>query len=248
MSAAGHSVTALSSESRQGLLRRYIRDGHKQVFGWFYPGAMLLMANLDAHQKSQGIAGDFCEIGVCQGKSLIQLCLMVRDGERTFGFDSFARLDRPNDEAKLHANLATHVRDLSRVTVTKADSRDLTVDQLKELSPAGFRMFSVDGGHDEDIVYNDLLLASGTLAIGGILLLDDYFDRKFPGVSVAANRFFLQFAPAAIAPFAIAGNKVFFSTKPHHAEYLRFLKEKSDPAIVERTDFMFSEEVIIYKI
>jgi hypothetical protein len=218
------------------------------VFGWFYPGAMLLMANLDAWQKSRGVEGNFCEIGVAQGKSLIQLCLMMRDGERTFGFDSFARTDRPDDEEKARANLSAHVRDLSGVTVTKADSRDLTAAQLKQLSPAGFRMFSVDGSHDEATVYNDLLLAIGTLANGGLLLLDDYFDRKFPGVSVATNRFFLESDPAPIAPFAIAGNKVFFSTKPDHAEYLRFLKEKSVPAIVERTDSMFSAEVIIYKI
>lgn len=248
MTADGHSTTALTPEARQQLLRRYIQDGQKQVFGWFYPGAMLLMANLDACQKARGVEGDFCEIGVAQGKSLIQLCLMMRDGERTFGFDSFARSDRPDDEDKTRANLAAHVGDLTGVTVTNADSRALTVTRLKELSPAGFRMFSVDGGHDEATALNDLRLACATLAPGGILLLDDYFDRKFPGVSVATNRLFLADDAPPVAPFAIGGNKVFFATEPDDAAYRRFLMEKSDPTVVVGTETMFSSEVVVYRI
>lgn len=248
MAADGHSTSALTPEARRRLLRRYIQDGHKQVFGWFYPGAMLLMANLDACQKARGVAGDFCEIGVAQGKSLIQLCLMMRLGERTFGFDSFARPDRPDDEDKARANLAAHVGDLAGVTVTKADSRALTVARLCELSPAGFRMFSVDGGHDEATVLNDLRLACATLSPGGILLLDDYFDRKFPGVSVATNRLFLADDAPAVAPFAIGGNKVYFATRPDDAAYRRFLADNSDPSAVVGTESMFSSDVIVYKI
>ncbi len=247
MSASAGTAKMISPEKRQELFRRYVQDGHKEVFGWFRPGAMLLMMHLDAFQKSKNIAGDFCEIGVCQGKSLIMLCLMMRETDRIFGFDLFPE-SGPGDEDKVRSNIETHVQDFSGISIIKIDSREITVEYLRELSPSGFRMFSVDGSHDEEFVYNDLMLACESLSPGGIMLLDDYFNQYTPGVSVATNRFFLTSDPVKIAPFAIAGNKVFLATKPHHVEYRQFLKQRSAPKIVERVDIMFSEEVVIYKI
>ena len=246
MSATTGSAKTISPEKRKELLRRYVQDGHKGVFGWFRPGAMFLMMHLDEFQKFKNIAGDFAEIGVCHGKSLIMLCLMLRETDSIFGFDLFAE-SGPGDEDKLRSNIETHVQDFSGISIIKIDSKEITGEYLRELSPSGFRMFSVDGNHDEDFVCNDLRLACESLSPGGILLLDDYFNQYCPSVSVGTNRFFLTSDPVEIAPFAIAGNKVFFATKPHHAEYRQFLKERSAPKIVDRLETMFSEEVVVYK-
>lgn len=246
MSATTGSAKMISPEKRRELLRRYLQNGHKEVVGWFYPGAMLLMFHLDAFQKSKNISGDFCEIGVWQGKSLIMLSLMMRETERTFGFDLFPE-SLEAEEDKVRSNLEKHVQDISRISVIKMDSRELTVEHLRELSPSGFRMFSVDGSHTEEIVYNDLMLACESLSPGGILLIDDYFNKNFPGVSVGTNRLFFTSSPVNVAPFAIAGNKIFLATKPHHLGYRQFVKQRSDPKLIERVDHMFSEEVIIYK-
>ena len=52
------------------------------------------------------------------------------------------------------------------------------------------RFFSIDGGHLSHIVKHDLETAALSITDGGVIILDDYFNPEFPGVSEGTNRYF----------------------------------------------------------
>lgn len=79
------------------------------------------------------------------------------------------------------------------------------------------RLFSVDGGHTSHITQCDLETVSNSLVDGGVIILDDYFNAAWPGVSEGTNRFFILGNKTGIIPFAIGGNKVFFTTNENYA-------------------------------
>ena len=72
------------------------------------------------------------------------------------------------------------------------------------------RLFSVDGGHTADITASDLALAEASLCPGGIVILDDYFNEAWPGVSEGATRY-LGAGTSTLVPVAIGGNKFVFT-------------------------------------
>jgi hypothetical protein len=51
-----------------------------------------------------------------------------------------------------------------------------------------FDLVLVDGGHDEETAYKDLVNAWPKVAPGGILILDDYGHHMYPGVYAAYKR------------------------------------------------------------
>jgi hypothetical protein len=74
--------------------------------------------------------------------------------------------------------------------IVKRNSLEVTADHLLEWAGGSCRLFSVDGGHSMEVALHDLRLAHSVKVEGGVVMVDDYFDPKFPGVSEAVNRFF----------------------------------------------------------
>jgi hypothetical protein len=89
---------------------------------------------------------------------------------------------------------------------------------LLEKAGGPIRLFSVDGGHTEEIVYSDMRLAEETLADGGIVIADDVFNQQWPGVAVGTLKYLDD--GAKLVPFAIGFNKTLF-TQPEYADYYR---------------------------
>src|SRR5262249_53414646 len=99
--------------------------------------------------------------------------------------------------------------------VHQADSTTLDSATVRELIGSSVRLFSVDGGHTEEIVFSDMNLAEACLTRGGVVIADDVFNERWPGVSVGTLRYLKE--GAGLAPFAIGFNKVFF-TQPDNVE------------------------------
>ena len=74
-----------------------------------------------------------------------------------------------------------------------------------ELAEGPVRLFSVDGGHTEEIVATDMRTAEQALVPGGIVVADDVFNAEWPGVSVGTLRYLD--AGGTLVPFAIGFNK-----------------------------------------
>jgi hypothetical protein len=202
-------------------VEEYARRGHKRIHGWLRPEAATLIARL---AKSQTIVGNVGEIGVHHGKLFLLLHLLRREGERSVAVDLFEQqhlnIDRSGrgDRAVFERNLAMIAGAANDVIIASADSTTLSTDNLLKLGGGPFRLFSIDGGHTADITENDLTIASEALADGGLLILDDYFNERWPAVSEGTNRFLSQ--GPRVQPIGSGHGKTFLTT-PAYAELYR---------------------------
>jgi len=255
--------------STEARLEVYLRSGHKTVEGWLLPGAVALLSRIDTIQGESGVKGSVGEIGIHHGKLFILLYLLCRGDERAVAIDLFEQqeknLDRSGlgDEEKFRRNLASHAGDDRRLTLIAGDSTALTPVQLLTAGAGRFRLFSVDGGHTAQIAESDLALVSGVLADGGVLVLDDYFNEEWPGVSEGTNRFFANRRANAKAtvngspliPFAIGGNKLLFTTDRAHADaYVQHLLRTAPRAALGsrygmhwKVTSLFGYDVVTYR-
>ena len=87
------------------------------------------------------------------------------------------------------------------------NSMRLTAANIVEVCGAEPGIFSIDGGHPAEVTRNDLRLAHDTVRDGGIVILDDYFNPAWPGVS-EGTCLFMAAENQRLEPVAVTGNKV----------------------------------------
>lgn len=201
----------------------YLRRGKRAIPGWLLRTDAEIIGTILDHQAEQRLLGSCVEIGVHHGKSFIPLCLALRPDELALAIDIFddqqKNLDASGrgDLSKFRANLSRHGIPDSNVKVLKCSSESVTADQiLREVGRA--RFFSIDGGHWEAIVANDLRLAESTLALGGVIALDDFFRAEWPDVTSGYYRW-LANTQSALTPFAIGPNKLYLTHREFTSAY-----------------------------
>ncbi|MFM8855896.1 MAG: class I SAM-dependent methyltransferase, partial [Actinomycetota bacterium] len=200
----------------------YRRIGHRTVAGWLAPEVMEALVAIDERQRERKIAGAIAEIGVHHGRLFIALNLLRRNGEKAVAIDVFGCQELNIDQSgkgdleRFRANVERWSSS-NGVEVHQGDSTLLQPNALQELAGGKVRLFSVDGGHTESIVYSDMNLAAACLVSGGVLIADDVFNGDWPGVATGTLRYMAQ--PDALVPFAIGFNKVFFSRPECAADY-----------------------------
>ena len=201
----------------------YVSRGHKQVQGWCSEVAMELTVAVDRIQKEMDIGGNIAEIGVHHGKLFILLKLLARATEHAVAVDLFSEqelnidLSGMGDEEVFLANVQRFVGAKADLAILRGDSTRLAAHDLTEAAGGPMRLFSVDGGHTAAITIHDLASASHSLAPGGVILLDDYFNADWPAISEGTNRFLLGPENPGLVPFVAGGNKLLFTTDERHA-------------------------------
>jgi hypothetical protein len=206
-----------------GSFARYRALGRRTVKGWVEPQTLDVLQTLAEAQDREGVDGGIAEIGVHHGKLFIALQLLGRPGAPTVAVDVFddqeLNVDQSGrgDRARFEANVRRW-GDWSSVVVKQGDSTQLSGNDVVELAQGPVRLFSVDGGHTEEIVATDMRTAEQALAPGGIVVADDVFNAEWPGVSVGTLRYLDS--GGALVPFGIGFNKVYF-TDEDHAERFR---------------------------
>ena len=199
----------------------YRHLGHKFVSGWLAAEVLDILAVLDSAQRAKNISGAVAEIGVHHGRFFIALNLLQDEDEQSVAIDVFGDQDLNIDNSG-KGDLAAFRRNMRRwssldsVSVHQGDSTRLSANRVRELASGEVRLFSVDGGHTDPIVFSDMNLAEGTLSSGGIVIADDVFNQEWPGVSTGTLRYIEE--SRRLVPFAIGFNKVFFCD-PDYAEY-----------------------------
>ncbi|GGF28662.1 class I SAM-dependent methyltransferase [Williamsia phyllosphaerae] len=200
----------------------YARVGHRLVQGWAQREVFALLRLIDTQQRDRGITGGVAEIGVHHGQLFIGMDLLLRDGEKSVAIDIFGDQDL-NIDASGKGDRARFVRNVERfagadgVEIHQGDSTVVTPEELTALAGDRIRLFSVDGGHTEEVVLSDMTLAEETLSAGGVVVADDVFNAAWPEVVVGTLRYLER--PTALAPFAIGYNKVFFADADHSDDY-----------------------------
>jgi hypothetical protein len=204
-------------------LWNYLRYDKKHVNGWLQRVDAEIIGSILEFQNRQRIAGGCVEIGVHHGKSFIPLCMALRADELALCIDIFddqsKNLDSSGkgDFSSFQANVAKFHLDPLRIRVFKGSSEDVNHDYiLQQVGPV--RFFSVDGGHWNSIVQNDLRLAEKTLAKDGVIALDDYCRAEWPDVT-AGYTLWREKTEADIIPFAAGSNKLFLCRKDFAAAY-----------------------------
>ena len=221
-------------------VQAYVDAGSNEVEGWFYRYDMLLFSLLDNIQKSFEMQGEICELGVYKGKSLILLNLMSRATESVYAFDLFDNglLDETKTNMALHAD----VQGLGEVKYIVGDSSEYTVDNLKEVFQKPLRLLHIDAGHEYHEVLQSLYAFAPFVSNQGVIIMDDYQDRDFPGIEAAVHQFCSVYSPRRFVPFFAGGNKMCLCTAAIAEQFQRSLVQNEhliDKCRLSRIDDYF---------
>lgn len=236
----------------QSTLSRYASAGCARVEGWLDVNDVQVLLAINEIQQGLEVSGHVGEIGVHHGKLFILLYLMRRPGERAVAVDIFDDQEANVDgsglgcRATFLANLMTHAGNADNAIVIQKPSTELGLPEIAEAAGGPMRLFSIDGGHTADITYNDFSVVAAAMAPGGVIILDDYFNSSWPGVSEGTNRF-VRDHPKTVFPFAISANKVMFSTSSEQAERYHREISKHDFGGRQRMSTLFGSPVVCYE-
>jgi cephalosporin hydroxylase len=181
----------------------------KNVRGWLFPfdhGIIQMILN----NLQQDVTGDICEIGVAYGRSAIALSNYRREGDSLYLYDLC--IDVPKEESSANINRYGTGRDIIwRV----GDTMDLTEKDIEFNYP--LRLLHVDGSHEHDAVLKDLTNFSPKVHKEGVIVMDDYNDPEYPGVTSAILQFVFENPEWVI--FAIGQNKAYLCQRDSADKY-----------------------------
>jgi hypothetical protein len=232
----------------------YRRVGHRLVAGWLAPEVLEILAVLNSAQRSKNVSGAVAEIGVHHGRLFIGLHLLQHEDEYSVAIDVFGDQDLNIDQSG-KGDLAIFRKNVQRWSslnagvIHQGDSTELRANELRELAHGDIRLFSIDGGHTDSIVFSDMNLAEATLAPEGIVVADDIFNQDWPGVSTGTLRYLSQ--GGELVPFAIGFNKVLFSSPNYAENYRNILHAHFDNRyliVVKMSDFATHDVLILGRV
>ena len=186
----------------------YLSAGHKTIDGWFFGLDMGAFIELYALQKKIGVSGNICEVGVWKGKSLVLMSLLREREERLICFDLF---DADNEEITKD-NLKKHGYEAD-IDFHKGLTSDISRPQLDDIFETPMRFLHIDAGHEYHEVLDQLHLFTPYLGDYGVVAMDDYQDREFPGIEAAVLDFAQKVRPRQFVPFLATGNKMYLCQK-----------------------------------
>ncbi|MGE3960054.1 MAG: class I SAM-dependent methyltransferase [Dehalococcoidia bacterium] len=209
------------------------------VRGWLHPDSAHIISDLSDIQRECGVSGAVGEVGVKWGRLFILLHLKAAPGERSLAIDTFD--DRVAREFHRNTERWTGGTDF---TLFRRSSLD--VHPRDVLNAVGrCRLLSIDGGHEEETVLNDLELADAVIEDGGVVIVDDFFNPKWPGVAGATARYLLQHEAGGLRPFATSPGKVYLAG-PEHRDAYRSQLELRHPRTYQHTQPMFGTDVAVF--
>ncbi len=211
-------------------VEKYIKKSLVKIGGWFAPEAAQIISTINDLQNDEAISGDFCEIGLHHGRIFGLFTHLAKSDEELVGIDLFELQEQNVDlsgcgsKAIVENTIAKYGNSSTTSHLITADSTTLTKEDI--VLHNKFRLFSIDGGHTADITYSDLVLAVSTICEGGVIVIDDYFNEAWPGVSEGVIRYMNE--NGNLFPIAIGSNKYLFTNSESAAQkYRNVLIEKS---------------------
>ena len=229
----------------------YVNNSYKKVEGWISLLALKAILKLGEIQKAYNITGSVCEIGVHHGKAFILLHMLTKSDEMSAAIDLFemqsGNIDNSGkgDKEKLIRNLKNNSCDFERIRIITKNSMDISPDFLLNQTKSKIRLFSVDGGHTAEVVFNDLKLAENTLCDGGVIILDDFFVNSWPGVSEGTCKYLMS-GDTKLIPFSTFDGKVLFTNNKDIAGlYINSLSSMQPEYLIKESAFFNSKVIIL---
>jgi methyltransferase family protein len=211
--------------------QNYMNDGINRVEGWVAAGISDSLIIIGKCQHEMAISGGALEIGVHHGKFIIALSWLLRRGEYALAIDIFGNqwmnIDKSGEGAaeKFKSNWAQFANPDALLAIMQTDSIAIGIGQkFRIVTDYGtFRLISIDGGHTVPHVVNDLLLCHDLMSEGGVVLLDDFLNRHWPGVHEGFDRYMQSYSPR-LRPFLVSNNKLFLSSVTFGERYVEITK------------------------
>lgn len=218
--------------------------------GWVHEGLGVYVEALGTLQDNLKIKGNITEIGVYHGKFLLALSYFARTSEKIIAIDVFDDQDKNIDQSGvgnlkiLESNIVKFGLGKTFI-IKKHDSISLTPYDVVTLTSeqGAARIISVDGCHTVEHTFNDLQTAQSCLAPGGVIILDDYMQPHWPGVTEALSVFFRT--PPKVKPFFYAYHKLFMTGAGWHEPYYSYFCDRfASESKFARTPSMFGAKVL----
>ena len=198
-------------------LNRYVIDWASKIEGYGSADVLgVMLPILNSFQLAKSIEGHIGEIGVHHGRLFLAMDALRRDGERSIAVDVFGdqALNIDGSGAGNRAIFEQHVASVSHdpegIMIFEGDSLSTQFHAWMRDNGLRFRIFSVDGGHTAQHAINDLKVAETYLAQGGAVLLDDFFNPAFPGVTEGLYRYLDNRPP--LVPVCTVSSKLILSS------------------------------------
>ena len=201
--------------------KAFIGETHSKIEGWFFPLDQLAFFELLAVQNQIQAGGDIVEVGVYHGKSLVLLSLLKNQDEQLIGFDLF---DADHEE-RTRDNL-NNFGSSEQVSLVRGYTSEIAQADLNAMLPSPLRFLHIDAGHEYHEVLEQLHLFSPYVADRGIIAMDDYQDREFPGIEAALLDFAELDRPRRFVPFLAGGNKLFLCISPMATAFQKMLLDR----------------------
>lgn len=142
-------------------------------------------------QSLFGIKGDLLEIGSYHGRSTAVMARYLKQDELFHICDAFLIPTEDHYINKLTPEqLVNNIKSINDSEIeNKIVIHQCLSDNLKFDGNQSFRFIHIDGGHSEKQTLNDLNKAKNSIINNGIIVVDDYDDKSWPGVTPAVNIF-----------------------------------------------------------
>jgi len=217
-------------------LEQYIID-FDSINGAFDKNIVGVLELINKYQIKNKIKGNIAEIGVYQGKSFIPIYLLADSDEYVLAVDCFDNQEVNYDLSgyassydKFIKNLSRYANNLDKLKILKCDSSTQSaLNYINACDNNKFRIFSIDGCHSAHATYIDLKNAYSCLTQGGVIVIDDYFNKDWPGVAQGVSKFI--FENNDLRPFFIGWNKVLFAHVNYTNDYINLFR--SYPGLIK---------------
>lgn len=198
-----------------------IYESVEKINGWLNKPAAYATFDILDWQGDQGITGAILEIGVFCGKYFSVLFdSALKQGSPILGIDTFQYAPEDRVIEELSQIFGSQSRD--KIKLLKATSSEVSASDILNLI-GSCRFVSVDGSHDFEDVYLDLLLAEKITSTAGLVAVDDFLNPLTLGVNQAVNLFLSQ--PRYLEPVAFTANKLFLSHRAKAGQYRQAFEE-----------------------
>ena len=210
-------------------MQSYIKIAH-QIEGWFdYKYICPLLEIINRQQNT----GHILEIGVHHGKSFIPMTLLLKNKEIAVALDVFEDQQFNYDKSgkgcssKLKENIekvyGNDKNIFKKIKIIKEDSTKLKdKDYLKYTKNTKYRIISIDGCHTKNATLIDLNNAINILTDDGIIILDDYFNKDWPGVRFGVDTFMEQNKTYRL--IYLNANKFILCNQKYYSKYMKSLR------------------------
>jgi hypothetical protein len=193
----------------------YIHQIMRSVPGWFYDQDVACFLAINEMQRAGGTSGALVEVGVYCGKSLGLIATFRGRDEAAYAFDLYkteGSLERAQDTVRRAAG------NLEGVHFITANSLEISPQYLRGLVPQSVRFLHVDAGHEYHEALSDLRTFAGVTGSDAVIAIDDYYDRDFPGVSLATSEFIGE---SDFVPFLAGWMKLYLCRASYVDRYVR---------------------------